>query len=151
MDETKSLNEMTTWLPIAISLGALALSLISLAWNFILERKKGKAKLQVWQRNSFYLGGEDDRTKINLVIRNLSPRPTAVIDIHVRNDDGTVIKNLSANDVVDLPLKIEPWDVQIISFRVEKHEESSISNIMLSDIDDNKIVVTRGNGKKWHG
>jgi len=81
----------------------------------------------------------------------MSHRPTAVIDIYARNDDGAIVKNLGANEIVDLPLKLDPWDVQIVSFRIEKYEENSISNIMLSDIDDNKIIVTRGNGKTWHG
>lgn len=149
-EESQNVTEIINWLPIAISIGALVISSISLLWNFVLESQRKKAKIQVWQRNSYYTGGSDDRTKINLVIRNLSHRPTAVIDIHVKNDDGVVTKNVGEEDKVFLPIKIEPWDVQIVSFRVEPQEVNSMSNITLRDIDDNQIVVTKSKDKTWH-
>ncbi len=148
-EEAQNTVKAITWLPIIISIAALALSAISLIWNFIIERTKKKAKLQVWQRGTFYDGCDDNRTKINLVLRNLSHRPTAILDVYVRNKDGGVIKNYQESKEITLPIKVEPWDIQIVSFRVSKHEEQKLANIMLRDIDDNEIVVISAAGKKW--
>jgi len=143
--------DLVAWLPIAISVGALIVSFVSLGRNIVIEKHRRKSNLQVWQRNSYYEGGADNRTKINLVIRNLSHRPTAVIDIHVKNENGGVIKSIGASEEQLLPLKIEPWDVRIVSFRIERHEEEEMNSIHLSDIGDNQIVVERKPGTKWHG
>lgn len=142
--------EITKLLPIGISLIAVIISLVSLGWNIRAEIQKKKAKLEVWQRNDFYSGGDDERTKINLVFRNLSHRPTAVIDIYVREAGNGIIKNVGESDGVSLPLKIEPWGVQIINFRIERENEKIMGDILVRDVEDNEISVVRQPNKRWH-
>ena len=137
-------------MPINISIGALIVSIISLFWNYLLEHKRKKAKLQIWQRNTFYAGGEDERTKINLILRNLSHRPTGIIDIYAKDSNGGVIKTIGEEDGLSLPIKASPWDVQIISFRIKRQDEERIDHISLRDLDDKEIVVKRGQGKRWY-
>ena len=151
MPVSQKTSQVLPWLPVAISSVALLVSLASLAWNFRLEQYRRKAKLQVSQRNAYFEGGPDTRTQINLIIRNLSHRPTAVIDIYVKNEKGGVIKNVGAQGVVSLPIRIEPWDVRVVSFRVEANEEEQMSFITLRDVDDRQIEVKRVPGKTWHG
>ncbi len=75
---------------ILISGSALVISIISLFWNIISEHAKNKAHLEVWERGTFYYGCDDNRTKISLLFRNLSHRPTAIVDIYVREGDGVL-------------------------------------------------------------
>lgn len=136
-------------LPIIISLAALAISFLSLFWNVVVERKRSKAKLGVWQRNHFYTGGEDKRTEIELLFRNLSHRPTAIIDIYIREKEGGILGGSGYNDNIKLPIQLEPWGVIQKSFRIEKNDETRMANILVKDIEDNEIVVIRGSDQKW--
>lgn len=136
-------------LPIAISIGALIVSVISLFWNFLLEQKRKKANLQVWQQNIFY-PGEDDDTKINLIIRNMSHRPTAILDVYTKDSNGGVLINLRAKEKSALPIKISPWEVAVFSFFVDSKERQKIDHICVRDLDDSEIIVKRAPGKRWH-
>ena len=137
------------WLLIFISGAALAISLLSLFWNVVVERKRSKAKLGVWQRNHFYTGGEDERTEIELLFRNLSHRPTAILDIYVREKEGGILGGSGYKDNIKIPIQLEPWGVIQASFRIEKNDEARMANILVKDIDDNEIVVVRGSDQKW--
>ena len=137
------------WLLIFISGAALAISLLSLFWNVVVERKRSKAKLGVWQRNHFYTGGEDERTEIELLFRNLSHRPTAILDIYVREKEGGILGGSGYKDNIKIPIQLEPWGVIQTSFRIEKNDEARMANILVKDIDDNEIVVVRGSDQKW--
>ena len=137
------------WLPIFISGAALAISLLSLFWNVVVERKRSKAKLEVLQRNHFYTGGEDERTEIELLFRNLSHRPTAILDIYVREKKGGILGGSGYKDNIKIPIQLEPWGVIQASFRIEKNDEALMANILVKDIDDNEIVVVRGSDQKW--
>jgi len=131
-----------------ISVAALAVAIIALCWNIISERARSKAQMEVWQINTFYEGSNDDRTKITLLFRNLSHRPTAIVDIYVREGEG-ILEGRGYRDRVDLPIKIDPWDVREVKFRIEKNDEKRMNNILVRDIEDNEIVVVRGTGKTW--
>ena len=137
------------WLPIFISVAALAISFLSLFWNVVVERKRSKAKLGVWQRNHFYTGGEDERTEIELLFRNLSHRPTAIIEIYVREKEGGILGGSGYKDNIKLPIQLEPWGVIQASFRIEKNDEAQMTNILVKDIEGNEIVVVRGSDQKW--
>ena len=145
----KETLDFSKWLPIFISGAALAISLLSLFWNVVVERKRSKAKLEVWQRNHFYVGGEDERTEIELLFRNLSHRPTAIIDIYVREKEGGILGRSGYNNNIKLPIQLEPWGVIQASFRIEKNDEARMANILVKDIEDNEIIVVRGPGQKW--
>ena len=134
---------------ILLSGAALAISLLSLFWNVVVERKRSKAKLGVWQRNHFYTGGEDERTEIELLFRNLSHRPTAILDIYVREKEGGILGGSGYKDNIKIPIQLGPWGVIQASFRIEKNDEARMANILVKDIDDNEIVVVRGSDQKW--
>jgi hypothetical protein len=114
----------------------------------ISERARGKAQIEVWQRNTFYHGSNDERTKITFLFRNLSHRPTAIVDIYVREGES-ILEGRGYKDQIDLPIKIDPWDVREVEFRIEQNDEKRMNNILRRDIEDNEIVVNRGTGQTW--
>ena len=137
------------WLPIFIAVAALAISLFFLLWNVVVERKRSKAKLEVLQRNHFYTGVEDERTEIELLFRNLSHRPIAIIDIYVREKEGGILGGSGYKDNIKIPIQLEPWGVIQASFRIEKNDEARMANILVKDIEDNEIVVVSASDQKW--
>jgi hypothetical protein len=141
-------SNWSKWLPILISGAALAVAIIALCWNIISERARSKAQMEVWQRNTFYEGSNDDRTKITLLFRNLSHRPTAIVDIYVRQGEG-ILEGRGYRNQIKLPIKIDPWGVSEVEFRIERHDEKRMNNILVRDIEDNEIVVVRGTGETW--
>jgi len=132
-----------------IAIYAAIVSTIALSWNVVVERKRSRAKLEVLQRNHFYTGGEDERTEIELLFRNLSHRPIAIIDIYVRDKKGGILGVSGYNDNIKLPIQLEPWGIIQASFRIEKNDEARMANILVKDIEDNKIVLIRGSDQKW--
>lgn len=106
--------DWTKWLPILISGAALAISVLSLSWNVISERAKTRDQLEVWQRNNFYEGCDDNRTKITLLFRNLSHRPSAIVDVYVREGEG-ILEGRGYKDRISLPIRVDPWDVKEVS------------------------------------
>ena len=144
----KEILDWSKWLQIFISGAAIAISIIALYWNVIVERTRSKAQLEAWQRNHFYVGGDDERTEIQLLFRNLSHRPTAIIDIYVREAEG-ILGGSGYNDRIKLPIQIDPWGVKRVDFRIEKDDERRMTNILIKDIEDNEIVVVRGPGQQW--
>jgi len=136
---------------ITISIIAVTISLGSLAWNVLRDYLNRFAKLEVWQRNHFYLGGNDSRTEVNLIIRNRSSRPTAVLDIYTKDSSGGLIKNINEKYEVHMPIKIGPWDVHIVDFRLEPWHEEKLDHISIRDLDDKDITVRRGEKKRWYG
>ncbi len=140
--------DWSKWLPILISGAALAFSIIALCWNIISERARSKAQLEVWQRNTFYYGSNDDRTKINLLLRNLSHRPTAIVDVYVRKGEG-ILEGRGYKNQVELPINIEPWGIKEVEFRIEKDDEKQMTDVLVKDIEDHEIVVVRSSGQTW--
>ncbi len=140
--------DWTKWLPILISGAALAISVLSLSWNVISERAKTRDQLEVWQRNNFYEGCDDNRTKITLLFRNLSHRPSAIVDVYVREGEG-ILEGRGYKDRISLPIRVDPWDVKEVSFRIEATDEKRMNNILVRDIQDKEIVVIRGTGTTW--
>ena len=144
----EALFNWSKWLPILISGAALAVGVIALRWNIISERVRSKAQIEVWQRNAFYHDSNDDRTKTTLLFRNLSHRPTAIVDIYVREDES-ILEGRGYKDQIDLPIKIDPWGVIEVEFRIERNDEKRMNNILVRDIEDNEIVVICGTGQNW--
>ena len=142
--------DLSKFLPIAISIIALTVSIFALFWNVNVEFYKRKSNIEIWQRNKFFEGGEDNRTQINLIIRNLSPRPSAILSIYVRDNNGGIIQSLEDTEGIALPIKVESWGVEKVSFRISRDNEARMKDIQVQGIDDEKIVVKRLNNKKWH-
>ena len=139
----------TRWLPVFVSFGALIISGIFLFWNVIVEWGRRRANLEMWQRNDFFMGSEDDRTIINLLFRNKSYRVTAVIELYIRGKAGNVLGGHGYKGRVELPIQIDAWNVERRSFRIERTDEQQMKDIKIRDIDDNEIVYDRSKGKKW--
>jgi hypothetical protein len=117
-----------------------------------LERSKSKAQLEcrIWGRD-LYVGGQDDRTRIILICRNLSPRATAVIDINVRDEKGG---HLGAGgrgymDRIKLPFRIDSWGLTAMNFIIEQDDEKRMKDILIKDMEDNEYEVTLSS--KWTG
>lgn len=83
------------------------------------------------------------------MFRNLSYRPTAIIDIYIRNKKGGILGGSGYNNNIKLPLQIEPWGIIRISFRIEENDKKLIANILVKDIEDNEIIIVPDPGQKW--
>lgn len=146
-------NMLFSWTslsPVIISIGAFLLSGITLGWKIWSEVASSQARLDIWQYNNFFLGSKDDRTEINLLFRNKSNRPTSVIELYVRKEDGSIIKGHGYGNKVELPIQIAPWGVEHRKFRIEKIDEKEMKDILMRDIDDNEIIYDRRvKGDKW--
>jgi len=145
----KETMDSTNWLPILISGGALAISILSLFWNVMVQWFRRRANLEMWQRNDFFQGGDDDRTIINLLFRNKSHRDTAIIELYLRDEKGNAIEGHGYKGLVELPIKIKEWSVEKRSFRIEHRNEKEMKDILIKDIDDNVIIYDRLKGEKW--
>lgn len=141
--------DWSKWLPIFIAGGAFFISLLSLFWNVIAEWARRRANLEMWQRNDFSIGSDDDRTVINLLFRNKSHRDTAIIELYIRGKDGNVLEGHGYMGRVELPIQIKAWSVERRSFRIEHKDEQQMKDILIKDIDDNEIVYDRSKGEKW--
>jgi len=81
----------------------------------------------------------NNTTKINLLFKNLGHRPTAVLYVYLMNKDGGIIRSIDERDGINLPIKIAPWSIEVIGFKVERHEKEQLSDFLITDIDDNRI------------
>ncbi|WP_078118522.1 hypothetical protein [Thiosocius teredinicola] len=143
VEETHNSFKLLDWIPIAISSIALLLTIWTLQWQRRIERKKNEANLELQWSNGYHTGSRDPHTIVSVVIRNLSQRPTAVVYLYVKNQDGGIVKNLDSLPNINLPIRLGPWDVQIIRFRVESSEEREVRQIEAIDIEHNNVVVKR--------
>lgn len=145
----KEAFDWNKWGPIFMSGGALAISVLSLAWNILVERMRSRAKLEVLQRINYYYGSEDERTEIVLMFRNLSHRPTAIIDVYIRNKEGGILGGSGYKNNIKLPLQLEPWGIIRTSFRIEENDEKLLADILVKDIEDHEIIIVPHRSKKW--
>lgn len=90
---------------------------------------------------------KDVGTMITLIFRNLSYRPTAVIDIYVREKEG-IWGGRGYNGQIKLPIQIEPWGVKEVDFQIEKNDEKRMTDILIIDEDD-KTAVIPNPGQTW--
>jgi len=139
--------KLSKW-SILIAGAALAVSIVALSWNIITERARSTAQIEVWQRNAARHGSDDDREQIILLIRNLSYRPTAIVDIFVRKED-IYLQGSGYRNQITLPLKIDPWGVTKVDFRIENIDRDQMTNILVRDMEDNEVVLRRGTGQDW--
>ena len=48
-----------------------------------------------------------------------------------------------------MPLKIDPWGVTKVDFRIENIDRDQMTNILVRDMEDNEVVLRRGTGQDW--
>jgi hypothetical protein len=156
-----------------IAIVALIVSMFALCWNItwsiVLEQARNRAQIEVWERRIFHEGVEykakpdvratpvtpqpdlrptpvtphsgDNRTEIILVIRNLSQRPTAIIHIYAKEKEAVLGDYI---DQIGGPIRIEPWGLKKESFRMESNVEKRMTDIIIEDMDSNKIDLPSG-------
>jgi len=90
----------------------------------------------------------DDSDVVYLLFRNLSVRPTAIIDLDVKGKDVAGKERILSGyrDQIKPPFKIEPWGVEMKKLQIEKGD--TVTEISIIDIDQNKFVVYPKN-RKW--
>lgn len=59
-------------------------------------------------------------------------------------------------DQIKLPIKIDPWGVSKVEFRIDQDDEKQMKKILIRDIEDNEIIVAEnepvvigGTGRTW--
>lgn len=115
-----------------ISIGALAVSIISLSCNVILEVLKRRSKLDIWFNKILYSDKDHPSClQVQLIFRNVSHRPTAIIEIYKKHGSGGLLEGINS---VELPIRLEPWDVKIIDFLMDYDEESLITAFVIQDL-----------------
>ena len=112
-----------------------------------------RARLTVMSRREMFMSvppNSADHDELYLVFRNLSHRPTAILDIRVKDNGGKylgadIIKRIKRQFI--LPIKIGPWDAEGRNIRVESGDAPLIGYIEIEDI-DRKIFCLRPT-QKW--
>lgn len=141
-----------------IAILALCLSILSFIWSISLEFRKNKAKLGIQRYDDYHVtqGGPAEPRDINLIVRNMSNRPSAILHVLLQNkDDQTLIDlNLSTDRVHEqcdfkTPLRLAPWDVQIISFKLPTGIENSLDHILVVDLDGKNRIIPNVREEKW--
>lgn len=129
-----------------MSTGELATAIIglcTLGYYGISELLRRRAKLMVRQRYTYFEGSDDDRTEIQIILRNLAHRPTGIYDVLLLSPQDTVLQGSGYQNRIRLPIPIAPWSVRIVRFRIDRTDEQLLCHIKLKDIDDNEFVLSR--------
>jgi hypothetical protein len=94
---------------------------------------------------------QDDRTRIILICRNLSHRPTAVIDVYLRDDKGDHLGGgaWGYKNQINLPFSVEPWGLTAIDFKIDIDDEKRMKDISIRDMEDYQYEVSLRSG--WTG
>ncbi len=140
---------VSTW----ISVVALAVSVASFFREGLRERWRRRARLEVWQRNTFNLstGGKRIPTEVTLLFRNRSPRPTAVLDLFVRDAKCGILGGRGYRSRIALPLQLQAWGVAEVTFQLEPADEDAAADIQIVDLDGDQVVIPQRAGRAgWH-
>jgi hypothetical protein len=124
---------------------------VAKAQNELVRRMNEEAKISNLKMSrvvgAYYVGGSDDvKDKIDLVFRNLSSRPTAILSIYLRTKEGSYFRKIGEPDGIKLPLNIGAWSAEEISFWLKKNDIEQLEDILVTDMDDNKIITKQ----TWH-
>ncbi|HEX4911960.1 MAG TPA: hypothetical protein VFV64_14470, partial [Permianibacter sp.] len=78
-----------------------------------------------------------------LMIRNLSSRPTAIIEIVATNSRGDILLDIDGmSPGGNMPIRIEPWDIKIISTKWLPGEQAENLFLLVKDIEERETKVT---------
>lgn len=106
-------------------------------------RKQGDTN----KSTSLSTSSSDNRAQIILICRNLSPRPTAVIHVYVRDQKGGILGRRGYKNRIALPFRVEAWGLTQIDFRIERDDEKRMKDIWIKDMEDKEYIVPLGS--KW--
>ncbi|MDP3112938.1 MAG: hypothetical protein Q8M71_12620 [Thermodesulfovibrionales bacterium] len=125
----------------------LIVGIITLLSTLILEMSKRRAKIEIWFRKIIY--GDKDHSsclQFQLILRNISSRPTAIVDIYKKHKNGGLLEGAIKD--VELPIRLDAWDVKIVRFLMEYEEEPRIDAIVIQDMDGYKFSVNAETGQR---
>ena len=120
---------------------------VAKAQNELMMRMNEEAKRSNLNMNqvvaAYYVGGSDDvKGKIDLVFRNLSSRPTAILAIYLRTKEGSYLRTIGEPDGIKLPLNIGAWSAEKVSFSLKKDDIKQMKDIVVLDLDDRQTPIT---------
>lgn len=127
--------------------GFVVLGAVVTGVGYLLKRLiERRAKLEIWFRKIIYSDKEHSSClQIQLVLRNISSRPTAIIDIYKKHKNGGLLEGIIKD--VELPIRFDAWDVKIVRFLMEYAEEPTIEAIVIQDMDGYKFSVNADTGQ----
>ncbi len=111
-----------------------------------LHEETKKSDLKINPVDATYIVGrsDGDKVEIDIVFKNVSSRPTAILSIELETKDGTLTIE---SDGKTLPLNLEPWHAEQRTYSI-KNVHSPLQNITVTDLDGKKhraIGVRRQN------
>jgi len=114
------------------------------AQNKLMRRLNEEAKISNLKMNpvdvTYYVGGSDDgKNEIDMVFKNISSRPTAILSIDFSAKDGSIFRTLGESDGIKLPLNIGAWNAEKISFSLKKNDIDRLEDFLVTDLDNKQI------------
>ncbi len=89
---------------------------------------------------TYHIGGSGhDKDKIDMVFKNLSSRPTAILSIDFTTKEGSIFRTIGESDGIELPLNIGAWRAEKISFDLKKGDIEQLKDILVTDLDNKQI------------
>jgi hypothetical protein len=92
-----------------------------------------------------------DRDVFHALVRNLSERPAAVVDVALARADGTdvPIRKQDYARRMGLPLVLGPWGVAAVQVQIDFPELRDADVLVLRDMDDKEIRVPLRGAEAW--
>jgi len=87
---------------------------------------------------------EDERTEVILICLNQSSRPTAIIDVYLRDNNGNHLGRIPRgyNNQIKLPFSVGSWGVTPpINFRIEKSDDEKMKDLFIMDMENKGYVI----------
>ena len=84
------------------------------------------------------------RTQVILICINHSSRPTAVIDIYLRDKNGNHLGEISRgyNNQIKLPFQVGPWGVTMpMEFEVAWGDEEKMKDLFILDMENKEYII----------
>jgi hypothetical protein len=131
-----------------IALGALIVACAVAGFTALQYLASRRAKLEFKMSiNRSYLQdqgqvSEENPPSTRLLVRNLSNRPSAIIKVRVKNPVGSILMDINQKSPCgEMPIKLEPWDVKIITTTYPPGNHTEGIYFEIEDIDENSYEI----------
>ena len=116
---------------------------VAKAQNELIKNMNEESKISNLKMNpvnvTYYVGVSDDKNKIDMVFKNMSSRPTAILSIDFRTKEGSIFRTIGGSDGIKLPLNIGAWNAEKISFGLKKDDIERLEDVLVTDLDNKQI------------
>lgn len=144
------LHSKRAFLPIIVSIAALLIASTFQLIAFLASQFRQKSCVGLWHGIHYRDGSDDDRPEYKLFFRNQSYKPNAIVELYLRDNNAKFIEGIGYRDRIELPIQIEPWSARLISFRIEKQDDSQFKDILFIDVEGREFICDRkAKGDKW--